>query len=274
MSNPVLLSLMIAATIGSASGAKPAPPSIALRASDEWKIVEDELGCSLRAEVPGGQRIRAVIIRPGFGTASIDTIQLEVNRSALPSEFNTGLKVGDAKPRSQYGWLTADLNSDMTGMGIDKAELKEINLGTIVLVAVPGETVSLSTSQAVLKLVQVNACDRRVIEGIVGKSIGTIDPSVTPPIAEKRLALLFSYRDYPSLAIAAHRQGLVGLIIRVGADGRVQDCIYAHRSGSDDLDKAACSIISRRARYHPSLTREGRPVEGYDRVTVRWLLPN
>lgn len=94
------------------------------------------------------------------------------------------------------------------------------------------------------------------------------------PIQPKaNLVALFSTDDYPLQALRNLEQGTVAAVVRVGADGRVMDCIVVQSSGSPSLDLQTCRIIWTRARFEPARDGKGRPVESALRQRIRWQLP-
>ena len=66
------------------------------------------------------------------------------------------------------------------------------------------------------------------------------------------------------------QQGLVGVELDVGIDGRVSACRIVETSDSPALDHATCAIIQRRARFLPAIDGKGRPVPDRWRQRVRW----
>ncbi len=77
--------------------------------------------------------------------------------------------------------------------------------------------------------------------------------------------------NYPPRAIRNEEQGTVGLTVTVNAEGRVADCSVTSSSGSSTLDDAACTDITRFARFKPALNDAGNPTTGRwsTRITYR-----
>lgn len=266
----VVWALLSASTSPALATPGAAPPPVAVRASEQWQIIENRTGCSLRAEVAGGQKVRAVVLTPDFGTASIGSAQLELVPGVLPDMFNVGLKIGDAEPRISLGVPSQDSAGLRTGIRTEDAELREMERGTIVLAAVPGETVAFSTSHAVPMLIRLGQCDQRVLETALG---GSIPKAATPARSKSPIFGIFSSADYPREALARNQQGLTAVILRIGINGRVTECLVAESSGTESLDKATCEILRRRTKYSPARDASGGPVPGIDRARIRWLLP-
>jgi protein TonB len=79
--------------------------------------------------------------------------------------------------------------------------------------------------------------------------------------------------DYPAKALREHREGTTYFTVTVGTDGRAKDCVVTKSSGSTDLDKAACKIIVKRARFNPATDDQGKPIEKPYSNSVNWKIP-
>lgn len=79
--------------------------------------------------------------------------------------------------------------------------------------------------------------------------------------------------DYPTRALREEREGTTSFRVTVGPDGRVTSCDITGSSGSDDLDAATCSNVTRRARFNPATDGDGNPTTGSYSNRVRWVIP-
>ncbi|ATY31406.1 TonB family protein [Sphingomonas psychrotolerans] len=79
--------------------------------------------------------------------------------------------------------------------------------------------------------------------------------------------------DYPRAAWRAEQQGHVGVLLRIGADGRVSDCSLLASSGSKLLDERSCTLMTRRARFIPAIGKNGRPAPDRWNYSLVWTLP-
>ena len=68
--------------------------------------------------------------------------------------------------------------------------------------------------------------------------------------------------NYPASALRREEEGTVGVSVTIGTNGRVANCTVASSSGSSILDNAACSDITRYARFKPALNAAGNPITG------------
>lgn len=109
----------------------------------------------------------------------------------------------------------------------------------------------------------------------------TVDPPAPPVTVSKASAVAargdrnqwISTDDYPPSALRAGEEGVVGIALAVGADGRIQSCAVTASSGHAALDQATCRLYQRRARFAPARDDAGTPVAGMFKDRVRWRLP-
>jgi protein TonB len=79
--------------------------------------------------------------------------------------------------------------------------------------------------------------------------------------------------DYPSAAVRAEEEGVVSISVRIGADGRVSDCMVTGSSGHAALDAATCRLYQRRARFTPAVDDAGTAIASTYVDRIRWELP-
>jgi protein TonB len=79
--------------------------------------------------------------------------------------------------------------------------------------------------------------------------------------------------DYPSRALRENAQGVTAFRLTVGTDGKVSGCTVTSSSGNAELDAAACTYASRRARFTPAKDGDGQPTTGSYSKSVRWVVP-
>lgn len=79
--------------------------------------------------------------------------------------------------------------------------------------------------------------------------------------------------DYPASAQRQEAEGTTRISWDINTSGRVENCVVTSSSGNADLDRAACSAISRRGRYSPALDQDGNPIRSKSSRSVRWQLP-
>jgi TonB family protein len=79
--------------------------------------------------------------------------------------------------------------------------------------------------------------------------------------------------DYPLTAYRNHEQGIVVFDVTIGTDGRVHDCKIVASPNSRSLERATCTIVTRRGVFTPKLDKDGQPTEFKLRSAVRWVIP-
>ena len=79
--------------------------------------------------------------------------------------------------------------------------------------------------------------------------------------------------DYRSSWINRGMVGVTRFRLDLAADGRVQSCAITGSSGYAELDKATCTLVTRRARFDPATDGMGAKVSGSYSSSVRWQLP-
>lgn len=80
--------------------------------------------------------------------------------------------------------------------------------------------------------------------------------------------------DYPTAAIRQNVQGVVGISVTIGTDGRVRSCLATQSSGSQLLDDATCRLYAKRARFTPARDADGNPTTAQRTDRYRWQIPN
>ena len=94
-----------------------------------------------------------------------------------------------------------------------------------------------------------------------------------PPVPKGSPANWATTSDYPSRALREEKQGVTGFRVSVGPDGRVSDCSVTSSSGSDELDAATCTNVTRRARFVPAVDSSGNATSGSYSNRIRWVIP-
>lgn len=79
--------------------------------------------------------------------------------------------------------------------------------------------------------------------------------------------------DYPSEAVRGAWHGRTSYELKVGVDGRVDDCSITQSSGHPVLDKKTCKILRKRARFEPPKDDQGNSVPSIFRSALNWRLP-
>lgn len=76
---------------------------------------------------------------------------------------------------------------------------------------------------------------------------------------------------YPAEARRAGQEGLVGLLVAVGDNGRLTGIKVETSSGIASLDVAAAACVAAHGEFEPTVV-DGRPVASWQRLRWRWVL--
>ena len=78
--------------------------------------------------------------------------------------------------------------------------------------------------------------------------------------------------DYPTSAMRAGKTGTTAFKLDVSPDGTVTKCTIMASSGTPELDEAACTLVTARARFSPA-KMNGKPVTATYSNRVVWSIP-
>ena len=84
----------------------------------------------------------------------------------------------------------------------------------------------------------------------------------------------FTVDDYPTKAFQREWQGVTSFEVIVAPDGRAADCKVTKSSGYDMLDRQACFVAMKRAKFMPAAGAGGQPAYGVYRSQVAWARPD
>jgi TonB family protein len=82
----------------------------------------------------------------------------------------------------------------------------------------------------------------------------------------------FEMADYPVWAFERRQQGVTAFELLIDPRGKPENCTIIQSSGSDTLDRQACTVAMRKARFSAALDANGTPVYGTYRSKVTWAL--
>jgi protein TonB len=84
---------------------------------------------------------------------------------------------------------------------------------------------------------------------------------------------LFTDDDYPESARDANATGTARARLTIGTNGRVSGCTITQSTGNSALDRATCSVLTRRARFTPAKDQNGNPIaDTYNTPPIRFVL--
>ena len=109
-----------------------------------------------------------------------------------------------------------------------------------------------------------------------GRATPTPQPSFAPkgPAPSNSTLNWVRTEDYPGTALRREQEGTVSYRLLIGTDGKVDACEITASSGHEALDRAACNVISRRARFDAATNDKGAKTVGTYSGSVTWQIPN
>ena len=84
----------------------------------------------------------------------------------------------------------------------------------------------------------------------------------------------FNLNDYPTKAFEREWQGTTNFDVIVDPQGRSADCRIEKSSGHEVLDRSACWVAMKRARFNPAIGSDGQRAFGVYRSQVVWSRPD
>ena len=90
------------------------------------------------------------------------------------------------------------------------------------------------------------------------------------PMLPGGMPSIFNVDDYPHAALLKGEQGPSWVRLRIGKDGKVNECAVVESSGSKALDAQTCRVIAARARFIPARTKSGEAVDSVAVQRIRW----
>jgi TonB family protein len=95
----------------------------------------------------------------------------------------------------------------------------------------------------------------------------------TPPTLLNRDSV-FSFQDYPDESLRNNQFGIVSVLLRIAADGRVGSCSVTESSGHARLDAQTCAVLRSRARFEPARSADGTKIAGEYQLATPWGIDN
>lgn len=88
--------------------------------------------------------------------------------------------------------------------------------------------------------------------------------------AKGSLQGLITPDDFPESALEAGVGGTTRVRLEINASGRVSGCSVTKSAGNSALDRATCSVLTRRARFTPAIGNDGNPTNDSYNATITW----
>jgi TonB family protein len=276
-----MLLLGLAALAGQHGGAAQSSPAAPLEPSAPWVAEFEDTLCVLSRTygagedkvqlafkpLPGDERIEVIVLTPWKGRDLLRSGELEIT-----------LGPGGTSAKGPYRDYTIDPDKRIKGrerllrVWVEQAELGDITAAKTLTVTEGKRsswTFALKGTAKAMKV--IDQCEDQLVRswGFDPDALRKQTARATPITSPQSW---IGYRDYPDAALRTGARGAVRLRYRVAKTGLPQECTILQGSGSALLDKTACDLIMKRARFHPALGPGGEPEDGLRSETVIWLL--
>lgn len=248
-----------------------AAPTDALSASSPWRVDAIERGCELSQRYGGASPGLFTIRRePGDSTSAVRLDVAGVPNNARSATLRNEDSGEEVSADALSGYTQRPTQKYLQIGRVDNAFLTKLGPEAAVSFSVQGRPVAkLAIANLDSALPALEQCETMLLRewGIDPASMAGL--KTRPEPANEPRAWVTS-DDYPPGALKVTNQRDAILRFKVTRDGRVADCAIAESSGSPVLDKAACSLVTRRARYRPAVASDGSVREAWAVQTVRW----
>lgn len=105
---------------------------------------------------------------------------------------------------------------------------------------------------------------------IAGLFLPGVVQAQTSPVPIAHPERWITYSDYPQESVRLREKGIVGFRLEVDAQGGVTACSITSSSGFSRLDRTACALLMKRARFKPATDANGAAVAGAWSSRFRW----
>lgn len=253
-------------SIGSPASSAPLQPT------EKWHVFFDEEQCVAQRNYGSKEHpVYLILKQPALG----DVLQMAVARDAgftTATEFDGTFAFDDQSPHkaSFLIYQPSGQRLRLYSTNIPIPAFDAARGAKVLRVTVQGFDESFELRD-VAELVKVmNSCAQDLANyWNISKAAGQANLTSR---AKGNLQGLFSADDYPSDALQAHETGKVKVAVLINEKGRVADCSVIETSGVAVLDAQACAAIKNRARFTPSVGKDGKPSRDGFMQTIVWQL--
>ena len=143
---------------------------------------------------------------------------------------------------------------------------------TALQITEPNKRVTVLQTGSLAKVAEMlRACNREQMEDW-GLDPAVQDKIVLNATSKRTLASLFTYNDYPALALEAGQMSVVSARLIVGADGNVSRCTSLTPFIGEGFKEVVCARLSK-ATFEPAELADGTKVPTFVTVRIKFLLP-
>lgn len=243
--------------------------------AEPWATDSSDSRCRLVREYRSGRTSIVIALTDIAGSSSLVTLDILVpdartegfeyakaELSFEPSgEVQRPSYFSVSRGKQRQVQTTLDLRD---GQGMTGASVLRVKANSVELSVVPGIT------KGAWSAFEACTADLRARLGLSQDETAMLaEPPIGPPNPQDWV----SSDDYPEDALRARKEGMAVAVLTVGADGRVSDCRPVVSAGMASLDAVPCTLLRRRGRFRPALTKDGAPVRAHYVWRTTWALP-
>lgn len=262
-----LVSLGVATALAlSPGGSGPEP----LKPSTGWNIDYAETSCTLSRSFGTGEDAVALGIIPQTGGGRVRIALISKNPDRFTGSGRALMRFEDrgAYASTRYYSLLDPKSGRIGLIRTMRDQLAPLGQAKVLMLDLGGHRISFAIPQMASALRALAAC-----EDDLARSWG-FDPA---QIAARPVAISpqswISSGDYPGAAERAKLAGESGVRVSVDVAGNPSACAITEQSGVPELDKKACEIIMRSAKFKPATAKDGKPIAGMWTTSFMWMLP-
>lgn len=256
-----------------------------------WEVFEGDDFCGLALDYEGKGETRLTVLKMSDGSATMavtnygwsakkgEVYDLEFYVGTL--QFRGGKSVGMSESYERTGFVTK-FDANFFPAFASASSLKVYKGDTLVdSLRLQGSGTALRVvDQCVGNLRAVKASQERqrqrfanIPDDPFASGSGLAGGASKARQARGNPADWISADDYPADALAAEAEGHVGVKYAVNAAGRIEGCTVIVSSGNASLDRATCSVLTRRGRYTPARGVDGSFIPGTTEFAFDWKIP-
>lgn len=266
---PLILGLAVIAALAEPTTAAPLTPA------GKWNVDYGATACLLGRTYGTGKTETILALRRLPLASTLDLMVYTNDRSATLRLGQAKVSVpGGGSDESRYeSYPTQASGKRMTRMPVDVAMFETMPADAVLQIVpdkMSGWAFAMPHAKAAFEALA--KCNDSTVQewGIDPTERSRIAQAATPTTSP---VYWIAPDDYPKTVLGKGAQGTSTVLWTIGADGRVAECRTVVTSGEVELDKAACSAITRHGRYTPALGFDGKPMISHMTRKVTWRLP-
>ena len=269
---PMMKALVMVLAVAAASDG--AAPDV-LPSTGRWTVEYADAMCVLSHDFGAGEKQVTLGFRPWPMGSSTELVLVTREKPDAPTYGDAVVTFGPGGQPikgSYASWRNPKLDKGVTTLTIDQQATAGLADVRTVTVKVGGKRpVTVAPVGMPKALAALKQCNDDLLSHW-GVDPAEADRVATP--AQGNPVNWITNDDYPAEALRGEQEGTSAILWTIGTDGKASKCTVVGTSGFPLLDQAACSAVTRRARYAPALDKEGKPTVSHSSRRVVWRLPH